>query len=119
MTTHFAFISPLLDLPLQSQSHCNNEQQQLSTCDVQHIFSISVIQILLLTIPVIDLCCPTEKVAFVFISEIENKIFIHSIIFSQLQNSIFFFFNKLLHIIINVVLVGHGVCINISIYICK
>ena len=82
------------------------------------IFSISVFPFN--KIPVIDLCCPTEKVGFVFISEIENKIFIHCIIFSQLQNSIyFFFFNKLLHIIINVVLVGHGVCINISIYICK
>ena len=83
---------------------------------------ISVFQILLLTIPVIDLCCPTEIVAFVFISEIENKIIIHWIIFSELQDCIsflFFFFNKLLHIIINVVLVGHGVCINISIYICK
>ena len=76
----------------------------------------------LLTIPVIDLCCPTEIVAFVFISEIENKIIIHWIIFSELQDRIsflFFFFNKLLHIFINVVLAGHGVCINISIYICK
>ena len=75
----------------------------------------------LLTIPVIDLCCPTEIVAFVFISEIENKIIIHWIIFSELQDSVFFifFFNKLLHIFINAVLIGHGVCINISIYICK
>ena len=74
----------------------------------------------LLTIPVIDLCCPTEIVAFVFISEIENKILIHWIIFSELQDSIFFFFfNKFLHNTINVVLVGHGVCINISIDICK
>ena len=74
----------------------------------------------LLTIPVIDLCCPTEIVAFVFISEIENKIIIHWIIFSELQDSIFvFFFNKFLHIIINVVLGGHRVSINISIYVCK
>ena len=85
--------------------------------NINQIFSISVFQILLLTIPVIDLCCPTEIVAFVFISEIENKIIIHWIIFSELQDSVFF--NKLLHIFINVVLIGHGVCINISIYICK